>query len=151
MIRLLAILTFSMVLLTGCNSSSVDAGSLKPVNGELRIPVSKVNDGKAHHFDVMATDGTKVTFFVLKSQDGVIRAAIDACDVCYKAGKGYYQEGDNMVCRNCGRRFASVLVNEVQGGCNPAPLTRSLENDKLIIQIKDIQQGRQYFNFNGKV
>jgi len=51
----------------------------------------------------------------------------------------------------CGpQELQEYLVNEVQGGCNPAPLTRSLENDKLIIQIKDIQQGRQYFNFNGK-
>jgi uncharacterized membrane protein len=91
-----------------------------------------------------------IRYFILKSSDGVIRAAFDACDVCWPAGKGYYQEGDHMVCRNCGRRFASVMVNEVQGGCNPAPLTRSLENDKLIIQIKDIQEGHQYFNFDGK-
>jgi hypothetical protein len=74
-----------------------------------------------------------------------------ACDVCWPAGKGYYQEGDHMVCRNCGRRFASVLVNEVKGGCNPAPLNRNLENDKLVIKIKDILEGRQYFDFKGKV
>ena len=71
-------------------------------------------------------------------------------DVCWRAGKGYYQDGDHMVCRNCGRRFASVLVNEVKGGCNPAPLNRALENGKLIIQIKDILDGQQYFNFAGK-
>ena len=115
----------------------------------VSFPVSMFDDGKARHFEHVDGNMT-IRYFILKSSDGVIRAAFDACDVCWPAGKGYYQEGDNMVCRNCGRRFASVLVNEVQGGCNPAPLTRSLENDKLIIQIKDIQQGRQYFNFNGK-
>jgi uncharacterized membrane protein len=92
-----------------------------------------------------------IRYFVLKSSDGIIRAAFDACDVCWPAGKGYYQEGDNMVCRNCGRRFASVQVNEVKGGCNPAPLNRTLENGNLVIKIKDIQEGRQYFNFEGKV
>jgi uncharacterized membrane protein len=116
----------------------------------VSFPVSLFDDGKARHFEHVDGNMT-IRYFVLKSSDGIIRAAFDACDVCWPAGKGYYQEGDNMVCRNCGRRFASVLVNEVQGGCNPAPLNRNLENNKLIIQIKDIQQGRQYFNFDGKV
>jgi hypothetical protein len=89
-------------------------------------------------------------YFVLKSSDGIIRAAFDACDVCWPAGKGYYQEGDYMVCRNCGRKFASVLVNEVKGGCNPAPLNRRVENGKVVIDVKDILDGRQYFNFSGK-
>lgn len=115
----------------------------------VSFPVSLFDDGKARHFEHVDGNMT-IRYFILKSSDGVIRAAFDACDVCWPAGKGYYQDGDVMVCRNCGRRFASVLVNEVKGGCNPAPLKRSLENDKLIIQVKDIQQGRQYFNINGK-
>jgi uncharacterized membrane protein len=115
----------------------------------VSFPVSLFDDGKARHFEHVDGNMT-IRYFILKSSDGVIRAAFDACDVCWPAGKGYYQDGDVMVCRNCGRRFASVLVNEVKGGCNPAPLNRSLENDKLIIQVKDIQQGRQYFDFEGK-
>ena len=116
----------------------------------VSFPVSLFDDGKARHFEHVDGKMT-IRYFILKSSDGIIRAAFDACDVCWPAGKGYYQDGDHMVCRNCGRRFASVLVNEVKGGCNPAPLTRSVENNKLVIQIKDIQQGRQYFNFDGKV
>ena len=85
-----------------------------------------------------------------RSSDGIIRAAFDACDVCWPAGKGYYQEGDYMVCRNCGRRFASVLVNEVKGGCNPAPLNRGVTGDKLLINVNDIVEGKQYFDFSGK-
>ena len=115
----------------------------------VSFPASLFEDGKARHFEHVDGQHT-IRYFILKSSDGIIRAAFDACDVCWPAGKGYYQDGDVMVCRNCGRRFASVLVNEVQGGCNPAPLNRSLENGKLIIQIKDIQEGRQYFNFAGK-
>ena len=116
----------------------------------VTFPADLFEDGKARHFEHVDGNHT-IRYFILKSSDGVIRAAFDACDVCWPAGKGYYQEGDNMVCRNCGRRFASVLVNEVQGGCNPAPLNRTMENGKLVIQIKDILEGRQYFNFEGKV
>ena len=106
-------------------------------------------DGQARHFEHVDGKHT-IRYFILKSSDGIIRAAFDACDVCWPAGKGYYQEGDHMVCRNCGRKFASVLVNEVKGGCNPAPLKRKLENDNLVIQIKDILDGKRYFDFEGK-
>jgi uncharacterized membrane protein len=117
---------------------------------EISLPATLFEDGKARHFQHVAGEFT-VKYFVLKSSDGIIRAAFDACDVCWPAGKGYYQDGDYMVCRNCGRRFASVLVNEVKGGCNPAPLNRKVENGKVIIEVKDILEGRQYFNFAGKV
>jgi uncharacterized membrane protein len=87
-------------------------------------PVSDFIDGLAKHFHYQHGNIT-IRYFILRSHDGVIWAAFDACDVCWPAGKGYYQDGDHMVCRNCGRRFASIMVNEVQGGCNPAPLTRT--------------------------
>jgi len=117
---------------------------------QVSLPATLFEDGEARHFQHVAGD-FKIKYFVLKSSDGIIRAAFDACDVCWPAGKGYYQEGDYMVCRNCGRKFASVLVNEVKGGCNPAPLNRKFENGKVIIEVKDILEGRQYFNFSGKV
>jgi uncharacterized membrane protein len=116
---------------------------------QISYPVTQFADGFARHFDYQVDDHT-MRYFVLKSSDGVIRAAFDACDVCWPAGKGYYQEGDHMVCRNCGRRFASVLVNEVQGGCNPAPLQRTIEDDQLVIKRADLLEGRRYFDFANK-
>jgi uncharacterized membrane protein len=116
----------------------------------VAYPVSMFQDGKAHHFDYK-TGNLNIRYFILKSSDGIIRAAFDACDVCWPAGKGYYQDGDDMVCRNCGRRFASVLVNEVQGGCNPAPLNRIVQGDQLILKADEIIKGRSYFDLKGKV
>lgn len=148
--RMLLTLILMSSFLYGCNSSGGGAGNsgpLKPVAGELQIPVTAVSDGKAHHYQVKADDGTMVTFFVLKSRDGIIRAAIDACDVCYKAGKGYYQDGDFMVCVNCGQRFASNRINVVKGGCNPAPLNRVVKGDKLVISMGDINANRWYMKY----
>ncbi|MGB9437618.1 MAG: DUF2318 domain-containing protein [Desulfobacterales bacterium] len=136
--------------LSGGNPSASASAPAAADSTSVTFPVSLFKDGKARHFEHVDGKHT-IRYFVLKSSDGIIRAAFDACDVCWPAGKGYYQEGDSMVCRNCGRRFASVLVNEVKGGCNPAPLNRVLDNDKLVIQVKDIMDGRQYFNFEGKV
>ena len=109
-------------------------------------PVGTFEDGKARYYQLKAGDGLPINFFILKSSDGIVRAAFDACDVCWKAGLGYYQQGDEMVCRNCGQRFASVKVNEVRGGCNPAPLNREVVDGQVVIQVRDILEGRQYFD-----
>ncbi|MDY6830592.1 MAG: DUF2318 domain-containing protein [Thermodesulfobacteriota bacterium] len=112
----------------------------------VAYPAAQFADGKARHFDC-TEGGRTIRYFILQSADGVIRAAFDACDVCWPEGRGYYQEGDNMVCKNCGRRFASVKINEIQGGCNPAPLARTVQDGQVIINVGDILAGQKYFNF----
>jgi uncharacterized membrane protein len=136
--------------LSGTKASATAPATAAPNATAVDFPTALFSDGIARHFEYKQND-TTVRYFILKSSDGVIRAAFDACDVCWPAGKGYYQDGDTMVCRNCGRRFASVMVNEVKGGCNPAPLTREIVGDKLVIQTRDILEGKQYFDFSGKV
>jgi len=112
--------------------------------GDVKIALADVADGKAHFYSYDA-GGTQVKYFVLKSSDGKVRAAFDACDVCYAQKKGYHQEGDEMVCNNCGRRFPSTKINEVEGGCNPSPLTRTVKGQDLVLTTADLQAGVQYF------
>jgi len=115
---------------------------------KITYPLTTFDDGKARHYQYSAENGIIVRYFILKSSDGVVRAAFDACDVCWPSGKGYFQKGDVMVCRNCGRQFASIKINEVKGGCNPAPLKREVVGDDLVIQVKNILGGTQYFDFS---
>ena len=112
----------------------------------VSFPVERFEDGRAHFFEHRSGNIT-IRYFILKSADGVLRAAFDACDVCWPSGKGYEQQGDEMVCRNCNQRFASVLVNEVSGGCNPAPLGRLVQYDRVVLKVGDIEQGSRYFDF----
>jgi uncharacterized membrane protein len=134
----------------GSATSPVVPAAVAPVAGRtVSMPAAKFEDGKARYFE--HKDGSiTIRYFVLKSADGVIRAAFDACDVCWPAGKGYAQDGDFMVCRNCGQRFKSTQVNEVKGGCNPAPLDRRVENDTVVIQVSDILRGKGYFDYSKK-
>jgi uncharacterized membrane protein len=122
--------------------------TLTPREGLIEIPVSEVNDGAAHFYKVKADDGIVVSFFVVKSQDNVIHAAINACDVCYREGKGYKQNGDYMVCQNCGRRFPMDRINVVSGGCNPAPLERQVTGDRVVISMKDINKNSWYSKYD---
>ena len=131
------------------SSSSKDAPSPAAVppaqsGGDIRIPLGDVS-GKARFFDYALPNKRPVRFFVIKSSDGVYRAALDACDVCYHARKGYSQEGDDMVCNNCGMHFHSALINEVSGGCNPVGLSRTIEGEHLIIRASELEQGGKYF------
>ncbi len=112
---------------------------------ELTYPVVEFNDGTARFFEHKTADGLPIRFFVLKSSDGVIRSAFDACDSCWAAGKGYRQDGDEMVCQNCRMRFTSVKVMEVKGGCNPSPLPNKVENGQVVLRVADVEAGAQYF------
>ncbi|MDJ0783216.1 MAG: DUF2318 domain-containing protein [Desulfosarcinaceae bacterium] len=135
---------------TGPSGGGVTTGVAQTADAaEVRLPVAQFDDGQARHFEYK-TGNITVRYFVLKSSDGVVRAAFDACDVCWPAGLGYFQEGDVMICRNCGRRFASIRINEVKGGCNPAPLQRTVDGDQLVIRVADIEGGKGYFNFDQK-
>ena len=81
----------------------------------------------------------------MKSSDGQYRAALDACDTCYHAKKGYHQEGDDMICNNCGLKFHSSLINKVAGGCNPIGLARTIEGDQIVIKASDLERGGRFF------
>jgi len=136
---------FTLILvtlfLTGSTAHAWFGGKfqkLTPQNDRISIPLEGISNGQAHYFTTKSEKGVNVQFFVVKSHDGIIRAAVDACDVCYRAGKGYVQEGNVMVCSNCGMKFATDRINEVKGGCNPAPLIRSIEGKNLVISMADI-------------
>ena len=123
---------------------SATAVSDNAAASEIRIPLTELS-GTAKFYDYALADNKKMRFFALKSSDGVYRAALDACDTCYHAKKGYHQEGDDMVCNNCGMHFHSAQVNEVHGGCNPVSLPRHIEGDTLVIKASDLQARQQYF------
>jgi uncharacterized membrane protein len=116
---------------------------------DLTYSQDQFSDGKAHHYKHKTSDGVNIRYFIIKSSDGVVRAAFDACDVCFAEGKGYTQKGDFMVCNNCGRKFQSARINEVSGGCNPAPLNRTVKDGKVMLRTEDIEKGKKYFDLRG--
>ena len=140
-----ALVGAAVAVVLGVNPASTAGGKfVQASNGKVSIPVADVSDGKAHYYSY-DMDGKTVDFFLLKSKDGQIRAALDACDVCYKSLKGYRQEGDFMVCNNCGQKFRSDQINVIKGGCNPAPLTREVVNGQVVLHENELRSGISYF------
>ena len=96
--------------------------SLAPVaDGDLVI---KINDiSSAAKFFPVEVDGTRLEVLAVQAPDGTIRTAFNTCQVCYNSGRGYYkQEGNVLVCQNCGNRFGMDQVEVLSGGCNPVPI-----------------------------
>ncbi|HWW77121.1 MAG TPA: DUF2318 domain-containing protein [Pyrinomonadaceae bacterium] len=112
--------------------------------GAVSLPLSELT-GKAAFYKYTTSSGRDVRFFAMKSSDGVYRAALDSCDVCFEAKKGYHQEGDDMVCNKCGNHFHSAQINEVRGGCNPVGLERTVSGDRLVIKSAELERGVEYF------
>lgn len=118
--------------------------SLKPADGVVSFPAADLADGKAHFCTVDAA-GKEVRFFAVKTKDGRVRTALDACDVCYPEKKGYRQEGDFMLCINCGRRFHMNMVGDQRGGCNPSPLASEVAGENVRVKMADLAVGAAYF------
>jgi hypothetical protein len=93
--------------------------------GDITIVKSEVTE-KAKFIPYKAGN-TKMEVIALKAPDGSIRTAFNTCQVCYNSGRGYYvQEGDELVCQNCGNRFKSSQVELIKGGCNMCPYSRKI-------------------------
>jgi uncharacterized membrane protein len=131
-------------LLKKLPAGSVKAAGVVETADAVRIPLKALDFGIAL-FLSLESGGRQLNYFALKSRDGTYRAALDACDVCYRTNRGYRQEGDQMVCNNCGQKFACDKIGEVKGGCNPHPLARGIEGRYLVIRKADIVAGKEYF------
>lgn len=145
-----AVTAVAVLIFGGTGNQLPGSSEDRQVKGDtVKLPLKIFEDGRARHFS-FNEGGREIRYFIVKSSDGETRAAFDACDVCWKSNKGYSQEGEFMVCNNCGRRFHTSLINEVKGGCNPSPLKRTVEGDNLVIQRKDIVKGMKYFALQGR-
>lgn len=114
------------------------------------IEITKADISATAKFYPYEANGIKMEILALKAKDGTIRTALNTCQVCYASGKGYYvQEGDELVCQNCGNRFASNMVGKSKGGCNPVPIADASKVDdgnKIIIDKNYLDKNKAYFS-----
>ncbi len=147
-------LAIAILVVGGGVGGGVGRGQASPSNApatataaaaDLNVPAATFDDGAAHFYKFTAASGREVRFFVMKSKDGAVRAALDACTVCYGDKRGYHQAGDTMVCNKCSKAFPSNAINDVTGGCNPVPLDRSVDGDRVIVAAAGLERGASYF------
>ena len=84
---------------------------------------------KATFYSYQSGD-TYMEVVAIRASDGTVRTAFNTCQICQGSGRAYFkQEGDVLVCQNCGNRFTVDQVEVIKGGCNPIPIFEDSKTD----------------------
>ena len=131
-------------------AGSVTSGSTQAQvaeSADLVIPISAITEKAS--FYPYNVNGTKLEVIAIKAADGSIRTEFNTCQVCYSSGKGYYvQQGDNLVCQNCGNRFKADQVEVSKGGCNPVPIfdaDKTVDGTNITISKSFLEKSKTIF------
>jgi uncharacterized membrane protein len=110
-------------------------------DAEAQIPAAELADHKLHHYSVVV-GGTEVRIIAILDASDTVRAALDACAIC--GSQGYYQDGKNVICRNCA---AAVYVPTIglAGGCNPIHIDYRVEGDAIRITASALADAVKHF------
>jgi hypothetical protein len=126
-------------------ATAASARELSPEGDVLRIPASSITT-EATFFRATA-GGSTVPFFAVRDAAGTVHVALDACQACAMAKKGYTQAGDAMKCRNCGMTFpiAKITAMGDEGGCHPILLPTTTAGDAIVVKASDLTAGAKWF------
>jgi FTR1 family protein len=111
-------------------------------NGKVRIPVSTLGTMKLNRYVVHA-GGADVRVLAILDSSNTVRVGLDACLIC--GTKGYYQDGSNVICRNCAAAMNIPTIG-MAGGCNPIHIDYRVENGTLIISEQALEGAAAVFH-----
>ena len=77
-------------------------------------------------------NGSAIRFMVIHKQNGDYATALDACQICGRAG--YRQDGQNVICRNCAAAIYIPSIGE-SGGCNPIAVKSQVAQGEVIVDL----------------
>ena len=114
------------------------------MDGNLQVAVDSMGDQVA--FIDYDSNGTAMQVMLYKGEDGTVRGALNTCQVCAGSPYAYFeQEGNEVVCQNCGNHFAVEAIGDVHGGCNPVPLELSEDGDQVLIETASLDEQADAF------
>ncbi len=114
---------------------------LRIENGEARVPTAELTDHKLHIYVVKA-GGVDVRLLAILDSTDTVRAGFDACLIC--GNKGYYQDGQHVICRNCASAIYIPTIG-LAGGCNPIHVDYQVQGDAVVFPEKSLADGARYF------
>lgn len=109
---------------------------------EVVIPVKDLEDGTLQRLGFLS-QGRMVRFLAMKTDDGKIRTALDACEIC--GSFGYVQEDANLLCLNCAAGI-NPLTLDVGGGCNPVPLASEVSEGQVRVAVSILERASSMFD-----
>lgn len=145
---LVALLIFAAASLSACGKAPASSATTQGAGGK-DIVINKSDITSTATFIPYESGNVKMEVIAVKAPDGTIRTAFNTCQVCYDSGRGYYvQKGDELVCQNCGNRFAISKVEKEKAGCNPVPIMDENKKDDgttITISASFLDQNKDLF------
>lgn len=147
-------IALSTVIIVGLGFFLLGGGKIKDNKGnssvvKAAVKIDKKDVTSTVKFYPYESNGINMEVFAVKASDETIRTALNTCQICYSSGRGYYiQEGDELVCQNCGNRFNIDQVEKIKNGCNPVPVLEENKTDdgsNIIIDGKFLDEKRVLF------
>jgi high-affinity iron transporter len=116
---------------TRASAAPPEAEKLTASGNIVRVPLSEMNGVNLHFYSV-DVQGTSIRFLVIRKPNGQYTTALDACQIC--GAVGFRQEGQTLICRNCG---APINASEVgmPGGCNPIAFPSRTDGANIVIDM----------------
>lgn len=131
------------------SADAAEAEDVQVIEEGGSLVISKADVSSSAVFYPIEVDGTRMEVLAVEDSDGNIRTAFNTCQICYSSGRGYYvQEGDALVCQNCGNVFTVDQVEIESGGCNPWPIfaENKTETDESIeISYEFLKESKDIF------
>jgi len=124
------------------NFSGIKGNKLTLVNNQVTIAANDLDQNSVNHYNTQLPSGKTIYYFVVKDKNGIFRAAANACQVCFDARLGFYQQDDFMVCKACGNKYPLEKIATEKGSCNPGPINPNLKviNNQIIINQSELEQ-----------
>lgn len=121
--------------------------ALQLENEIVVVPIKELEKNSMHFFHVLLPSGLTVYFILVRDNQGIFRAAANACQLCYPAGDGFRLEGDLAICNVCGNPYPLEKIGTEKGDCNPVPISSNLEvsNGNIQITLQDLYKISPYF------
>ena len=152
-ILIFAVLAIAFIYVARGGFGLLDGNDKSAASGsDLVIPKSDITQ-TVKFFPVKAGK-TKMEIMAVKASDGTIRTAFNTCQVCNGSPRAYYkQQGDVVVCQNCGNKFRMDMIEQQRGGCNPVPISKEDKTEdgtNIVIPWTYIEANSDLFTDNWK-
>lgn len=143
---ILFFLTF--LFLTGCEKVD-DKNSFLTVVADSNdfVIIDTTNITTTATFVNYKVEDTIIQLIVVRGTDGKVRVAFNTCQSCSPSPNAYFvQEGEYLECQNCKNKFHINQVGEANGGCSPALLEYTInDQNQIVIQKNNLDKYQSRF------
>ena len=106
------------------------------------VDLEQIKDGHLHRFVYRASTGESVRYIVILKGGSAYGVGLDACEIC--GATGYYERDNQVICKLCDVQMNKATIG-TRGGCNPIPISYSIEGGKLKVPQSELEKNARIF------